>query len=337
MPDRNTLAAAFVESAGWSGARRQPLAGDASGRSYERLCRGGQDCVVLMDAGPSGHESLGPFVRIAAHLNGIGLSAPQILAADFPNGFLLLEDFGDRVFASQMAANPAADRPLYEAAVDALCHLRQAPLPGQVSGFSAADLAEFAALTYDWYLPVPEGAAAGAFKAELTRLLASISDCRPALALRDFHSENMIWLPERLGIRRVGLLDFQDAFLCHPAYDLVSMLRDARRDLSPGLGQMLLDRYIQGSQCDRDELALAIAIYGAQRNLRILGVFARLSRSHGKPHYVELIPRVWRHLMTDLAHPVLYNLRRITLSDLPEPTPDHLTLLKAKCTTPPVP
>ncbi len=333
MADRKAPIDAFLKHAGWSGAQRQPLAGDASGRIYERVRDKKGKRAVLMDIGPTSSQDLRPFVMIASHLNDIGLSAPEVFASDYQNGLLLLEDFGDRVFARQMAEDSALERTLYDAAIDTLSHLHRAPLPDALSRFSAAELVEFASLVYEWYLP--QGArtrdTAYSLKAELTRLLASLADHQPVLALRDFHSENMIWLPDREGARRVGLLDFQDAFLCHPAYDLVSMLRDARRDLSPGLDQHLLDRYIRCSDCDADALGLAVAVYGAQRNLRILGVFARLSLNAGKTHYVDLIPRVWQHLMTDLDHPALKTLRRIVLRDLPEPDTNHLNLLKVPC------
>ena len=333
MPDRATDAAAFLDRAGWTDATRAPLSGDASDRRYERIVKG-RDSAVLMDVGPSGGDTLAPFIRISDHLNHVGLSAPQIISADAPNGFLLLEDFGDDLFARLIAADPGRERPLYEAAIEALCRLHAAPLPGGLPAFSTAELTEFAMLPYDWYLPEPH-TDGKAYSVELARLLTLFEGTPPVLALRDFHSENMIWLPDRQGVRRVGLLDFQDAFLCHPAYDLVSLLRDARRNITPSLAPLLIHRYIDRSGCDANELALAIAVYGAQRNLRILGVFARLSRLYGKPHYVDLIPRVWQHLMTDLSHPALQDLRRIVLSDFPEPAADNLTALKVKCTITP--
>jgi len=207
-------------------------------------------------------------------------------------------------------------------------------LPTKVQEFQPEKLADFAAVVYEWYRKdaFRDDDLMPRFIAELTRLLALVRTPCPVLALRDYHSENLIWLPERTGIRRVGLLDFQDAFLCHPAYDLVSFLRDARRDISEGLSDILIDRYIRSNKCEPADFHLAVAVYGAQRNLRILGIFARLSRKAGKPHYLNLIPRVWRQLSIDLAHPALNDLRRIVLADLPEPTDQHLRGLREKCT-----
>ncbi|MGB5559562.1 MAG: phosphotransferase [Paracoccaceae bacterium] len=337
MTNRTALSSAFLARAGWAGAKRSPLAGDASDRRYERILKDTGESAVLMDVGPIGGDSLRPFIKIADHLKRIGLSAPEIRATDLRNGFLLLEDFGDNLFAVLMLSDPAIERALYEEAIDLLVHLHRAPLPDRVSEFRPRQMAEFAAIAYEWYDPDPHSGSEKVCVAELTRLLSMVATNQPVLALRDFHSENLIWLPERTGTRRVGLLDFQDAFLCHPAYDLVSLLRDARRDRSPGLAQPLIDRYVQVSGCDSADLHLALAVYGAQRNLRIVGIFARLCRMQGKPHYIDLIPRVWRHLLTDLAHPDLEDLRRIVLADLPEPTNEFLNTLKAKCATTPHP
>jgi len=325
----------FLDEIGWADALRRPLAGDASSRRYERLSKATGHSVVLMDAGPEGIETISPFVRLADHLNRIGLSAPEILAADPENGFVLLEDFGDGVFARLMATEPAVEAVLYEAAIDVLVHLHQTKPSDALPAFSPLQLAEFAAITYEWYRldPEPGGDAVQPFILELKRLLSLVQPDAPVLALRDFHTENMIWLPTRVGVRRVGLLDFQDGFLCHPAYDLASLLRDARRDLSANLVDPLLNRYLKSIGGDPDDLRLAFTIYSAQRNLRIVGVFARLCRLEGKQHYVDLIPRVWNHLLTDLAHPALRTLRAVVLADLPEPKPEFLTRLKARCAT----
>ncbi len=328
MPGRAEMCSDFLTRSGWSDASRQPLAGDASTRRYERLCQSDSESAVLMDAGRNGVEDMLRFAALACHLEAIGLSAPIILAADPETGFLLLEDFGDGVFARLIAADPTLEIPLYDAAVDVLAHLRNSPpSPGLVE-FPAATLAEFAAIVDDWY---GVGTAAADLIAELTRLLNLVEAATPVMALRDYHSENLMWLPDRTGVRKVGLLDFQDAFLCHPAYDLASVLRDARRDIAPELGPRLIRRYALATGDRADDLGLALAVYGAQRNLRILGVFARLCVQDGKSHYVNLIPRVWRHLLGDLQHPELVTLRRIVTKELPEPDVDVLKSLKARC------
>ena len=158
-----------------------------------------------------------------------------------------------------------------------------------------------------------------------------------ALVLRDYHAENLIWLPGRNGTARVGLLDFQDAARGHPVYDLVSLLKDARRDLAPGLEARMIDRFLDRSGMAPDAFHAAYATLGAQRNLRILGGFARLSMHYGKPSYVDLIPRVWRHLQDSLAHPALATLAKVVNEDLPPPDPNLLQTLKDQCGTVPTP
>ena len=151
---------------------------------------------------------------------------------------------------------------------------------------------------------------------------------RPAVTvLRDYHAENLIWLPEREGARRAGLLDFQDAWIGHRAYDLVSLLQDARRDVSEETAAACMRHYLDGSGLDAERFEAACAVLGAQRNLRILGVFARLAVTRGNPRYIDLVPRVWHHLERDLAHPALAEVRRI-LDVLPAPTPSVLERLR---------
>ena len=333
MTDRAATIAAFLAEAGWHDASRETLAGDASSRLYERLHRrDGGESAVLMEGGSGSRENVQRFAEIAGHLNTNGLSAPRILAADHDAGLLLLEDFGDDIFARLIDRDPGREAALYDAAIDVLVHLQELPPPTGLACPSPEELADFVTITQEWYGPSTGPAGTGTdLVSELTRLLTLIQTPRPVMSLRDYHSENMIWLPDRPGIRRVGLLDFQDAFICHPAYDLASLIRDARRDLSPGLAERLVDRYLHATGHDADALHLALAVIGVQRNLRILGVFARLCRQQGKPHYVRLIPRVWRHVMTDLDHPELHHLRGIIRRDLPEPTDDVLNRLKAEC------
>ncbi len=333
MTERGPLIDAFLARAGWADAVRQPLAGDASSRRYERLRRDGES-AVLMDAGPDGGGEMGRFVAIARHLDSIGLSAPEILAEDAGIGALLLEDFGDAVFARIVAAEPQCEPHLYEAAVDVLIHLRSAPLPAGLRAFGAAEMAEFVRPAFEWYAP-RAAEATDEIVDEFTRQLSRFDGERRILALRDYHSENLIWLPERAGLCRVGLLDFQDAFLSHPAYDLASLLGDARRDVDPALRSISIERYLAATGAGPDNLRLAVSLFGAQRNLRILGVFARLSHLVGKPHYIDMVPRVWRNLLYDLDHPGLVALRDPLLSRLPEPTPDFLAGLKGTCATSP--
>ena len=153
------------------------------------------------------------------------------------------------------------------------------------------------------------------------------------MVLRDYHAENLVWLPERPGVKNVGLLDFQDAISGHPAYDLVSLLQDARRDVRPELARTILQKFTETTHTDTKEFARAYAVLGALRNLRILGFFARLSVHFGKPRYVDMIPRVWRHLIDNLAHPDLVDLRDIVLDGFPSPSAAFLNALRSKCPT----
>ena len=328
MADRAALIADFLTRAGWGNAARAPLAGDASARRYERLTQGAE-MAVLMDA-PGG--DLQPFLRVAHHLSSLGLSAPEALAEDTTNGLLLLEDFGDALYARLVEAAPSCEEALYIEAVEVLIALHAHPAPDWAPDFGPASMTEAIAPAWDWYAKGITGSADGldAAQAEMETLLATTAS-DPVLILRDFHAENLFWLPDRKGIARVGLIDFQDALAGPRAYDLVSLTEDARRDVDPTLADRLTDLYAQRTGQDPDHFRLAAAACAAQRNLRILGVFARLSLHFGKPHYIDLIPRVWGLLQRDLAHPRLSRLR--DLCTLPEPTPDNLQILRDKCGT----
>lgn len=335
MSDRGTAMLAFIAGTAWAGADRAPLAGDASNRRYLRLRRPMTgETSVLMDAPPDKGEDVHPFIRIAEHLAAIGLSAPRILARDAQQGFLILEDLGDALFARVIPQSPDLERPLYAAATDLLAELhRHAPPPG-LRPYSAELMAELAALAFDWYLTGTTGAnrpVRDRFHAALCATLDSHARPADVLIQRDYHAENLLWLPERTGIARVGLLDFQDAMIGHRAYDLVSVLQDARRDVSPALETAMLTRYIAATGVAAEGFAAAYHCLGAQRNLRILGVFARLCLRDGKRHYVDLIPRVWAHLERDLAHPAMRPVARILRGVLPEPRPDILQRLKDQC------
>ncbi len=330
MPDRDGLIRAFMDRAGWAAARRAPLAGDASNRRYERLTdpdRG--HTAVLMDAPAERGEDVRPFVRIARHLRAIGLSAPEILARDDRHGLLLIEDLGDALFARVIPSQPRLETTLYEAATDVLIALHRADLPPLVP-YDTARMTGLAALAFAKYRLGIAGDTCGEtrFRAAFAPVLDSIAPAKPVLIQRDYHAENLLWLPDRQGVARVGLLDFQDAMAGHPAYDLVSLLQDARRDVPQPIETAMIDRYLDRSGLDRAAFETAYAVLGAQRNLRILGVFARLGRDYGKPHYVDLIPRVWALLMRDLAHPALAPVAPLLRDALPPPDPANLQRLR---------
>ncbi|WP_136636075.1 aminoglycoside phosphotransferase family protein [Pseudooceanicola onchidii] len=331
MPDtpRDALATAFLATTDWASADRAPLAGDASNRKYQRLHLG-DDSAVLMDAAPELGEDVRPFVAVADWLTGLGLSAPRIIAQDPTHGFLLIEDLGDDLFARVVARDPALERPLYEAATDVLLDLHRAPAMAGLKPYDPAVMTPLAALAYDWYLAGARGrddAARDAFCAALEPVLAQHTDCSVVI-LRDYHAENLLWLPDRTGAARVGLLDFQDAMTGDPSYDLVSILMDARRDVSAEVETAMITRYADGAGMDRAGFEARYHVAGAQRNLRIIGAFARLSQRDGKRHYVDLIPRVWGLLMRNLSHPALADVAAIVRRDLPEPTPDVLKALR---------
>lgn len=337
---RDTEKRDFISAAGWAAAAVAVLAGDASNRRYDRLTRPDGRSAVLMDAPPEKGEDVRPFIRIARFLTDCNLSAPEIYHADEERGFLLIEDLGDALFAREIALKPANESTLYKASVDVLSHLHRAEPPA-LTAYASAVTTPLAALAYDWYQLGATGQvdsdARQAFCTEFAACLKPLDDTPRVLIQRDYHAENLLWLPERKGVARVGLLDFQDAMAGHPTYDLVSILQDARRDVSPEMEALMKRHFLQDNPQDKEAFDAAYAVMGAQRNLRILGVFARLCMRDGKAHYVDLIPRVWAHIQTNLAHPALTETRRLLQGSLPAPTPEILNQLRAKCATMPKP
>ena len=335
MPDpRAQLADGFLARIGWDRATRITIAGDASNRRYDRLQKADGHTAILMDAPPDKGEDVRPFVSVTQMLRAEGLSAPDIMAEDASAGFLLIEDLGDALFARVIPQEPALETTLYAAAVDVLVHLHRAA-PPDLPAYDAATATPLAALAFDWYLAgaqgAPDAAAKTAFEAACHTALAPLDAALDVLAQRDYHAENLLWLPERSGVARVGLLDYQDAMRGHRAYDLVSILQDARRDVPPDLAHAMKQRYVDATGVDADRFDIAYACLGMQRNMRILGVFARLSMAYGKPHYVDLIPRVWDHLMTALAHPALGAVAATINGVLPEPDDTVRATLRDKC------
>ncbi|WP_371170211.1 aminoglycoside phosphotransferase family protein [Aliiroseovarius sp. 2305UL8-7] len=326
----------FLQQSGWSNAARVPLAGDASARQYYRLTRPKtRQSAILMDAPPASVGSMDTFVSVAGYLEQIGLSAPKIIDRDIKQGFLLLEDLGDSVFDRVITNYEQAEHELYEAAIDVIAHLHKYQ-NGALPLYGAGQMAEATDLAFLHYRAEPLGELDGGANELISDLRHRLSQLAgySYVSLRDFHAQNLIWLPERSGTARVGLLDFQDAVLTHPAYDLMSLLRDARRDVSPGLAGHLMERFCQINGYNQTSFEAEAALISAQRNLRILGIFARLSRLQGKTHYVDLIPRVWANLQKDLAHPSLDMLKKALAHALPSPTPDFLAKLREPCQTP---
>ncbi|WP_199560270.1 aminoglycoside phosphotransferase family protein [Sphingomonas psychrotolerans] len=290
----------FLIAAGWEGAETRPLAGDASFRRYFRVVHHDRS-AILMDAPPP-HEDPRPFISIARWLTDRGFAAPRILFENLEHGLVLLEDFGDARLRETVDAAPESELRLYEEAVDLLIRLGQHP----AADIRAYDLAEYrreAALLPEWYTPAVglEVDMPGYVDAWDTVLAPVLAGHTPVTVLRDYHAENIMLIE---GSESLGLLDFQDALAGHPAYDLVSLLQDARRDVATELETAMLDRYkrITGAGGAFD---VAYHVLGAQRNAKIVGIFTRLWKRDGKQRYPGLCPRVWGYLERDLKHPAL--------------------------------
>ncbi len=301
---RRCIISAFLAKAGWGDARHEALQGDASFRRYVRLRRNGET-AMLMDAPPP-EEDVRPFMAVAAHLAGLGLSAPRVEQADPAHGLLLLEDFGDDTF-TRLLARGESEHGLYALATDALAALQRHP--GAAAGFPSFGLDNFLAgaeLFLDWYLPAAGKAAPDrqGFRAAMQEVLAPVLAGPQTLMLRDFHVDNLIRLDGRPGPAACGLLDFQDAAGGPPAYDLASLIEDARRDVEESVRAAVLARY-RAAFPGATDLERDLAVLGAQRHIRVLGTFMRLARRDSKPGYMRHLPRLRRMLARNLAHPAL--------------------------------
>ena len=284
-------APAFLDRAGWGGAEILPLAGDASFRRYFRVV-GPAGSAVLMDAPPP-HEDVRPFLAVADHLQALGFAAPRILARDVEAGLVLLEAFGDDRMREALDADPSREDAIYAQAVDLIRDLHRHPA-GDLPPYDMAVYQREAALFPQWYMPAVGIDVPGGWTEAWDEALAPIAQDRSTTVLRDYHAENIMLLRDG----GLGLLDFQDALAGHPAYDLVSLLQDARRDVSPELEARMLAHYGPVDEA-------AYALLGAQRNTKILGIFTRLWKRDGKPRYLAFQPRMWTYLERDLAHPAL--------------------------------
>jgi N-acetylmuramate 1-kinase len=339
---RLTAIRLFLEEASFGEAERTRLQGDASTRAYERLTLGDR-AAILMNAprrpdGPPvrgglpysalAHlaEDVKPFVALARALRERGFSAPEIYAADIDAGLLILEDLGVEALVAGDPPAPIEER--YAAAIEFLLALHRQTLPAALPvaprvehRLPSYDLEAYlieAELLLDWYLP-HRGVAAKAdareeFDALWRAALKGAVEAAPTWVLRDFHSPNLLWLPEREGIARVGLLDFQDALMGPAAYDVVSLLQDARVDVPESIEVALVGRYVKARRAhartfDIGNFFELYAVLGAQRATKVLGIFSRLDRRDGKPQYLRHQPRVWRNLRRSLSHPALEALK----------------------------
>ena len=334
VAEREDLILNFLKVCGWDPAARSPLAGDASPRRYERLASPRSDATaILMDAPLSECGSQQQFVFLTQFLRSHGLSAPMVYHADIEAGLLLLEDLGDDLLVRVARRGTEAELRSYEVAIDVLVFLSQQQPPQDIPRYTTSIQADLAALSLDWYC----GSGCGLFvsteqRREFTELMQGALD-RLELASfihRDFHAENLLWLPERRGLARIGILDFQNGALGCRAYDIVSLIEDARRDVGFNLRQHLVRRFARTAGIAVEDLEQQIAICGLQRNLRILGVFARLCLLHGKRHYANLILRVWTHIENDLAHLDVIELRDFIRRHIPRPDPEVLAFLRSE-------
>lgn len=295
-------ASAFLTSAGWGNARIEPLTGDASFRRYFRVIDAGRR-AVLMDAPPP-HEDPRPFLRVARHLSAQGFAAPTILAEDLDAGLVLLEDFGDARMREMVDGGNVDEATTYAAAVALLAALHRQP-PATLPPYSRAELQREAGLFIEWYCPAAGLTVdAESYRAAWDIVFDRIDNVASVTVLRDYHAENIMLRAGQEGHAHLGLLDFQDALVGHPAYDLVSMLQDARRDVPTIIESSMLAEYQRIAHPGPD-FAASYAIFGGQRNTKILGIFTRLWQRDGKSRYLDFLPRVWSYLERDLANPAL--------------------------------
>jgi len=308
-------AAEFLHQHGWGDAHLSPVAGDASFRRYFRV-REGDRRAILMDAPPP-HEDPRPFIHIAEYLKNSGFAAPEIFARDLESGLVLLEDFGDQRMREHLDYHPEDEDAIYRQAVDLLRDLHKVPA-ASIAPYDEAQYLREAHLLTEWYCPAQQlDVDADRFDAIWRTLLEPVIAAQhpPVTVMRDYHAENIMLL-ENGGF---GLLDFQDALVGHPGYDLVSMLQDARRDVSDDVEEKMLAYYLSGhSQKEAEEFRSHYAILGAQRNTKIIGIFTRLSVRDGKQRYLDFMPRMWRLLEKDLQHPALAPMAHWFDENIPE-------------------
>ncbi len=294
----------FLDKTGWGDADIDPIPGDASFRRYFRLAKPDGAKGMLMHAPPP-YEDPAPFLKVAHWLTDHGMRAPEIMGEDAAQGWVLLEDFGNDRMRDWIDIHPEGELPAYQAAIDALVELHQRPA-GPFDPYDMPTYRREVDLLTQWYAPaigldVDGQGFLAAWEEVLAPLIAQQTN--PVTVLRDYHAENIMLLNGSPSATQ-GLIDFQDALVGHPAYDLVSLLQDARRDVSLELEQAMLDRYISSAKPDGD-FAADYARLGAQRNAKIVGIFTRLYKRDGKPRYLDMIPRVWAAMERDLEHSAL--------------------------------
>ncbi|MFT4914184.1 MAG: aminoglycoside/choline kinase family phosphotransferase [Yoonia sp.] len=310
MSNRTKQITEFLAKTPWATWTQVNLAGDASSRRYFRLSDG-ENSAILMDANPKTGETTEAFTDIGQWIRSQSLCAPKVLLHNTKQGFLLLEDLGREDFAMHLAAHPTHATTLYTEATDILIQLDAAQPPKNLTIMTPEVGGEMVGMTAQWYGNPKQSQIVDEMIEHLTRLC-PIAD---TMALRDYHAENLIWRPGLEGTNRIGLLDYQDAFIAPRGYDLVSLLRDVRRRVDPNLGQAMSAYFIAKTGAEPS----ALACLAVQRNLRILGVFSRLARRDQKLRYIAMIPHIWAMIMRDLQHPALQKLQTCVAATLPAP------------------
>ncbi len=350
MTTRDDTMRAFLHGAGWEKAVIDPLPGDASTRRYARVSLGDRTALVMdqpqnaesptaaADASAEQRRQLGynavarlagadcaRFVAVSEFLRAQGLSAPQIYAADTTQGFLLIEDLGNDLYADILLSG-RNESDLYETAAEVIARLHAEPAPKILSpgmplhAYDETALLAETDLLMEWYFPFAMGRDPQQYEFDEHRglwrkVLAPIINTPAVFVHRDYHAQNLIWLPRRTGPARAGLIDFQDAVAGSRAYDLISLTEDARRDVSPEIAALTTQSYLdavraQGNPVNAEEFGTEMAIMAAQRNAKIVGIFARLHKRDGKSRYLSYLPRVWTYLNRDLGHPALTELSK---------------------------
>jgi aminoglycoside/choline kinase family phosphotransferase len=343
--ERESAKKAFLDRSGWGTAVQSPLPSDASTRRYVRLRMNGRGAMLMdqpqnaeappspADATPDERRRLGynavarlagadcgRFVAASNYLRALGLSAPDIYACDCDAGFAIIEDLGDDLYTDVIAGG-GDERLLCETAADVLAQLHARPAPSllppdkPLHPYDETAMVAETDLLVEWFIPValdraPTPAEIGEHRALWRAALAPILGAPRVFVHRDYHAQNLMWLPQRSGRARVGLIDFQDAVAGPYVYDLISLIEDARRDVSPAVAAATTKRYLetmrnQGTPVYEEEFRTHMAVMAAQRNAKIAGIFARLYRRDGKPRYLDFLPRVWTYLNRDLEHPSL--------------------------------
>ena len=297
---RSGLISEFLRNAGWINATRNLLAGDASKRQYQRLSLNGTT-AILMDAPPEAGEDTRLFENLAEYLQQEGFAAPEIIAADHETGLLLIEDLGPNTVAQHLSAHPEDEEEIYKQTAQLLAKLATIEAPRGLFKLRSELAAEMLEPFFEHAAPQSQKAV---IKDSIKALFDGFRNEDLVFSLRDFHSENLIWRKNAAGNARLGLLDFQDAFAAPTGYDLASFLRDARRGASNSATSLAICQFAEMTGRAVDDVEARIAILSVQRNLRILGIFAKLVMVENKPGYRKFVPRVRQHIQNDLLHSV---------------------------------